>query len=59
LHGIALANRLINRRWARRCSGWYHFNVLHHLSDLCFLEIVSGQIIWQPIYQGTRDWGDE
>ena len=59
LHGVALANSLVDYHRARRCTGWYHFNVLHHLSNLRFGEILSRQVIWQPICQGTYDWGDE
>src|SRR6476620_1856094 len=39
LDGVALANSLVDHHWARRCTGWYHFHVLYHLSNLCFLEV--------------------
>src|SRR5207342_117464 len=59
LHRVALTNSLVDCHRARRCTGWHYFNVLYHLSNLCFLEILGRQVIWQPIYQGTYDWGDE
>jgi hypothetical protein len=59
LHCVALANRLVDHHRARRCTGWYDFNVLHYLGDFRLMKVLCRQIIWQPIYQGTCDWGDQ
>src|SRR6516225_2577529 len=59
LNSVALANSLVDHHRAPRCTGWYHFNVLHYLSNLCFCEILGRHVVWQPAYQSECYWGDE